>query len=282
MKTLLLWLTLYCFTLHSDEFDNLITLANYYQELGKKELANKHLECAIDRMALYSECFSQLDSDIKAEITPHLIPLNHQIKPLLDKIFARTDVTKNIKSLQKAGFNILFIKKTSLVVIAKHILVPGYLFKIYLESEIRMKSNQPSWKWLVSRCAGAKKIQSIIDQNKILNFAVPEKFLYIVPKRDNELIHPVVLVVQDMNIVTYEHTEYAWRHLITPKHLAELYAILSQGYGSTYLIQNIPYTKEGKFAFIDTEYPYRSLDLTKIKRFISPDLFNYWDSLSTR
>ena len=58
-----------------------------------------------------------------------------------------------------------------------------------------------------------------------------------------------------------------------------LFEVFKRGYGSVSLIQNVPYTKNGKFAFIDTEYPRRVLDLRKVKKFLPADMQRYWDSL---
>ena len=44
-------------------------------------------------------------------------------------------------------------------------------------------------------------------------------------------------------------------------------------------VNNVPYTQNEKFTFIDTEYPYRDIDLSKVKPYIDPALHAYWDQL---
>lgn len=71
---------------------------------------------------------------------------------------------------------------------------------------------------------------------------------------------------------------------ITHEHLDELYALLKQGHGGpgiVMLTDNVPFTKKGKFAFTDTEDPQGGAKLKYVKQFISEDLHEYWDSLTS-
>lgn len=213
------------------------------------------------------------------EITPYILPSNHPIKPVLDEIFGSSRVTANLETLKEAGFKIIYIKESSFVVIAKHPRVKRYIFKIYLDSETRTRLNKSSWEWLLNRCIGAERIEKLIKEEKIKKFIVAKKWLYCTSSSLNKIQHPVVLLATDMKLTSEKETAQAWKTKITTQHLDELYTILSHGYGSNFLCGNIPYTKSGKFAFIDTEYPYRIIDLTEVKRYISPELHAYWDQL---
>lgn len=222
-----------------------------------------------------------LNKKIKKEMAPHLLPLDHPMKPILDQIFSSSRVTRNVDTLQQAGFIILRIKHSSFIIVAKHPSVEGYLFKIYPDSEARTRQNKPSWRWLLNRCVGANKIRKILKKHKIKHFVVPDKWIYPLPLFPTDgTQHAVILMVKEMNLVSREKTKEAWRTLATPELLDELYTILKQGCGSNFLSGNIPYTKEGTFAFIDTEYPDRNINLSKIKLYIPEELHSYWDQLT--
>jgi hypothetical protein len=91
-----------------------------------------------------------------------------------------------------------------------------------------------------------------------------------------------LLVATDMDLVTEDETKLAWHDKITHDHLEELYAILSAGYGSVEIIDNIPYTKHDTFAFIDTEKPKRHHDMSKVKKVLSKEMRHYWQMLLDR
>ena len=160
--------------------------------------------------------------------------------------------------------------------LSKHPLAPGYVFKLYLESEKRLKFGKPGWIWLTNRCIGAERIKALIKQKSIRHFCVADKWLYRVP---GGVIQPVILVAKDMQLVSQDAIDKAWKTQATKEHLKELYYILSQGCGSHFLTGNVPYTKWGKFAFIDTEYPKRHFTISNAGKYLSPDMKRYWDKL---
>jgi hypothetical protein len=173
-------------------------------------------------------------------------------------------------SLIDAGFTIVCHQPKSKIVVIKHQTLPGYLIKGYLESEIDRNTYQQN---LLNRCIGADNIRSLIKKKKIRHFTVPDKYLYTLP---NETL---ILLVTDMKIHDSFKSRLAWKEKATKEHLRELYIILSHGYASCWLAENIPYTKKGTFACIDTEYPQRKLDLTKTKKYFSKKMQSYWKRL---
>lgn len=224
-----------------------------------------------------------ITKSMRSKIGPYLLPAKHPFKPIIDSVFATSRVTSNLDTLVAAGFQILHVQESSFIIVAKHPLLPQYLFKLYTDSEVRTRLNKPSWRWLLDRCIGAERIRKLIDKKKIKNFTVAEKWLYPLPPIPaNGVQHPLVLLVTDLNLVSQNETMEAWRSKVTTQHLDELYIILSHGFGSNFLSGNVPYTKSGKFAFIDTEYPYREITLSKVKKYIAPELHAYWDQLVTK
>ena len=214
-------------------------------------------------------------------MAPYLLPMHHHLKPILDSIFAKKGVIENTKTLQKAGFSIMFAQKKSFIIVAKHPKVHGYLFKIYLDSKRIYKDEMVGWELLTTRCIVAKKIKQLIRDKGLKHFIVADKWLYPLPSSKSKHSHcePVILVVRDMQIYNRFQSDHAWQTKAGKRHLRELYEILGRGYGSAYLPGNIPYTKKGKFAFIDTEYNKRKIPLGHARRFFNPTMQFYWDDL---
>lgn len=221
-------------------------------------------------------------------IQPYLLPVNHPIKEKLDRIFSGMRVTLNEDTFAAAGFVTKYNQPRSYIKVASHPLLPGYLVKVTLDSELRLKEDIPSWKWFVRRIEGANKIRQVIRQIGSAYFTVPQKWIYPLPinpptpksfaySRKN-----VILIVEDMEIVSEKENLLAWRNLITPRHLEEFYTITMSAGGASYRASNVPYTKKGKFAFIDTEYPYKTPHYHVFTKYLSPAMTNYWNELITR
>jgi len=226
-----------------------------------------------------------IDKKMRKMMRPYCIPLDHPLKASLDTIFSQSRAIENEPAFANAGFVTLFAQPISYLRIARHPLLPGYLLKVCLDNETRQKKGIPAWQWLVNRCKGAENIRKLIKEKKLRYFTVPDKWIYPLPVNpmpalpNGQSQQPVILVVKDMNIVSARQTRDIWKNKITTRHLDELYCILSHGYSSCFLVGNIPYCKNGKFACIDTEYPQRQLIYKKIKRYLSEDMNAYWDKL---
>ncbi len=223
---------------------------------------------------------------MRAKMRRFLIPLNHPLKASLDTIFFHSRVTCNAHSLLHAGLIPLFNKPqpNTFIQVVKHHNLPDVLIKLYYDHEIRQKEKKPGWAWLVKRCQGAENIRNLAEKKSFKYFCVPDKSLYPLPAAQGKestptAPQPVILVVTDMKLVSEAETERAWKNIITPAHLEELYAILNHGYASCWLVHNIPYTIYGKFACIDTEHPKRKLDLGKVRPYLSDEMCRQWDEL---
>lgn len=226
-----------------------------------------------------------ISAKIFNEIFPYLLPFEHPARPNLDLIFQTSRATFNKDSLKNAGFNILYSQPRSFIKVVEHAYLPNYLLKLYIDIDSRKKNNKPGWTWFVRRCEGAEKIRKILKKYNVLYFSVPHKWIYPLPidpppPQDVPVERQiVVLLVDDMHLAPKEENLAAWKTRITKKHLDELYLIISLGNGSSYRADNVPLTKGGKFAFIDTEYPHRPPNFATIRPYLSTKMRAYWDSL---
>lgn len=212
----------------------------------------------------------------------YILPENHPAKPALDAIFLSTRATKDEATFQASGFTTLFAKPRSFIRVVRHPSLPGYLLKVYLDSEQRQKRNRTGWERLVFRCEGAEKIRKIIQKRKIKHFQVPGKWLYALPPHPGctSMEQPFLLLVDDMDLVSNGENRAAWKTVITREHLDELYLIITKAGGCSYRPDNIWLTKHGKFAFIDTEYPRQKFDYKSISSYLSDEMRGYWVSLT--
>ncbi len=223
-----------------------------------------------------------LDETMKSRMEPYLLPLDHPAKWTLDVVFSQLRATENEDALLRAGFSIIAAMPKSRIIVAKHPAVPGYVFKLYYDSETYCKKGLANWEWLTNRCVGAANVRKVIESKNLCHFVVPDKWLYILPPSvaSNEVNpQPIIVVETDMEIATTVETKFAWENFVNEEHLDELYEIVKDGYGSIGLVRNIHYTRSGKFAFIDTEYPVRNLNLEKAKNSLSEKMQAYWDTL---
>lgn len=226
-----------------------------------------------------------LTEEMRVRMKPFLLPLTHVSKPVLDKIFGARRVTQDEAALEQAGFKILFSQKVSYIKVISHPQLPRYLIKLYLDNDLRIKREQPGWKWLAQRPDSARQLQSLIKKHKIRQFVVPDKWIYPLPAHTSPpntpeyVRQPVVLFVQRMPVVNSTETRKAWQTKIRKKHLHELYILISEGYETAYIAGNMPYCGHGKFAYVDTEYDKRPADYNKVRPYLSPKMNAYWDQL---
>jgi hypothetical protein len=220
---------------------------------------------------------------MKRMINPYLLPTDHPAYSAMGTIFSHSGIIKNKKSVRKAGFKILFSQKKSHIYVLKHPLLRGYLLKVYLDSERKIPKGMPGWKRLTMRCVVAEKIKSIIAKHNFRCFIVADKWVYPIPAdgfgSGSSQQQPVVLLAKDMNIYNSKTSAMAWRKRAGYETMRELFEIFRRGYGSAFLVGNLPYTHSGRFAFIDTEFGKRRLPMVHLSRYFSPRMRTYWWSL---
>lgn len=210
----------------------------------------------------------------------YFLPEKSPLKKILNKIFLNPQVLKNKTTFHAAGFQTVFFRKqTNNLRIAKHPLLPGYLFKLYLKEE-RVLPFQEEQVGLIRRAFIASEIRKIVQQHKLTSITVADKWIYKLPQYKGEKAQTTyVLVVKDMQLAKRSKSEKMWRDKATRAQLRELHHILGAGYASASIVRNIPYTKSKKFACIDTEYSKQQFPLKKLKRHFSRKNKKRWKKI---
>src|SRR5215472_9381537 len=93
---------------------------------------------------------------------------------------------------------------------------------------------------------------------------------------------PTILVAEFQDLLSQEESEHAWLHSVTESHLDELYATINRAGGTSYRPNNIPLTRQGWFAFVDTEHSNDRHDYESIAPYLSCQMREYWSNLIPR
>lgn len=246
--------------------------------LLSEQLSTKNTQEALSNSFIQTAKKTGMIKTASLDPNPYFLPKDHALRPILDKIFSQPSVLRNDGTLMQSGFRIISAHKSSYTRVLTHHSMKGYVFKAYIESEPQRRSGFLGQDWLIRRCMGAEKIQKLIQSNNMVYFTVAKKWLYKVPNH-----HDVyVLIAQKMHIYSKEQSLLAWKTKVTEECLNEFFLLMKLGCASKHVSVNIPYTKEGKFAFIDTEYPESTPQLEYITHFLSPTMQIHWLTLLSK
>jgi hypothetical protein len=213
------------------------------------------------------------------------LPPNDPARKVLEALFRRSSVIDNETAFREAGFETHVKKLRSLMRVATHPALPKYIFKVFFVDERECEREKPrGWGSFLSRCKGAERIRRIIQERGIQHFQVPRKWLFYPPHHpscspDDQ---PMILVAEYQDLLSQNENEHAWLHSITESHLEELYVIIDSAGGASYRPDNIPLTRQGKFAFIDTEHSGETKDYESISPYLTIQMRRYWSDLIKR
>ncbi len=216
-------------------------------------------------------------------LQPYFLPINHPVKDRLDRIFTKKRATASKESFEAAGFGKITLRQPTNIVVGKNPELKGYLVKAYLDSQ----PDFIDWGNWLNRILGAKAIKESIKVHGFKDFLVPQKWIYPLPE------HPsppsklgyhrknFILIVEDMHILPNQETLDKYKKKISKGQLKGLYTLLSElGLIDSIFPDNIPFTKSGKIAFIDTEHHHLwPVNYQRFKQFLSPTMQEYWQTL---
>lgn len=222
-----------------------------------------------------------------SRIVPYLMPEDHPLKAKLDRLFSKKRVLKNIKSLVKAGFQRAKPQPRTGVIVTRHREMPGYIFKLYTDDTKKYYRDEPEYITWMLRARGAKLVRNKIEKKGWQQyFKAPQKWIYTLPlkpKADKgDLQKNFILVEEDMDILSNSSSKKKWFDgTVTKKHLKMLFHIVNSiGLRGGCKYDNIPFCKDGRIAFIDTQNNLKwPLPYQRLFRVLRPDLKLYWESL---
>jgi len=137
--------------------------------------------------------------------------------------------------------------------VGRHQSVEGCLFKKYSNkiSKISLDDQLANYE---CRIEGASRLRTFISEHHLRHIAVPQKWLYEIPTPSPHISRiSYILVVEELKLLDKKKTERAYRH-IDKSVLRELCLVLFHFRGLDSITKNMPFTKDGRVAFIDTEH----------------------------
>jgi hypothetical protein len=223
--------------------------------------------------------------EIQKIVAPYLMPDNHPIKPMLDVFFGSSRVIFNLDTLADAGFTKTKPRKFTNLIVTKHSAFPGYVFKLYLDTQ-RYHKGLPEHEHWILRIRGAQKIRKEITSYSLeALFKVPQKWIYALPKHPTPpqgyLTKHYILIEEDMDILSDHDNKARWASdYVTTIHLYYLFHILKTvGLSDCVKPDNIPFSNDGRIAFIDTQAFNEKVDYKNLCDFLSASNQTYWKSL---
>lgn len=246
-------------------------------------LARLFLLSCILFSSLRAECPPHLSSDAWEILQPYLLPENHAAKKVLDQLFSSEKILNHAETLKKAKFKQVG-QGHSKVKVLKHKKLKGYLIKAYTDDQAEVRE----WEIWMKRIGGAIATRQAIEMHQLSHFfTVPKKWIYQVkrngvsPEEKN-----FVLLVEDMQIYGARSNFILWNgsSFITKEKLQALHLITQEaGLSDSLFIDNIPFTKEEKIAFVDTEYFHKwPLNEARLTSYLSKKMQKHWLSIISK
>lgn len=193
-------------------------------------------------LALSISIFSFENLNGANPLKEYLLPRNHPLHRELDKLFKR-NVTLNTDN--QSGFYI-FLEKRKLMII-EHPKLKGYLIK-KLKDSIPMEKQLNNY---IKRIEGAQAVAKFIKKNKLKHIVVPKKWLYKLPQKHSGH-SSYILIVEKMDLCSPSEVHEKYNQ-IDYEMLQELCLVVNTFRGLDSHAGNLPFTRQNKIAFIDTE-----------------------------
>lgn len=219
--------------------------------------------------------------EVLETVRPYLLPEKHPAKKVLDQLLAGQPL-KDETAFRKAGFQ--FKPRTDprrQMVCGKHPRLKGFLIKTYFDIHANIGKEELNW---IQRIKGAEQLRQEIAQHKYSHIMkVPKKWIYLLPDNPSLPRRRFVLVVEDMVILKRDANLEAYYFQMSRERLTALYTLLTENLliDSIY-IDNIPFCKDGKIAFIDTEHynvTHLPLRLHFLTSRLCPPMAKHWQEL---
>ena len=192
-------------------------------------------------LAIFVFCVCSLE----ANFSQYTLPVNHPLHITLDRLFSDPTIISSREELEMAGFKLLPDNNRGLAV-ATHPELKNHLIKLFINNiphDLQVQN-------YVSRIEGSRALREFIATRRLKHIVTPKKWLYRLP--ENELGITYVLVAEKINIINRTQTKAAYS-TIAPVVLKELCEVVTKFRGLDSVIKNMPFTSDGKIAFIHTE-----------------------------
>lgn len=167
-----------------------------------------------------------------------------------EKLFRKGDALDSARDWSDAGFDILRGTEGKIIV-ASHKSARGYLFKKYGKGFASCDEELELYK---ERVDGARFLKDHLAAHQVKKIVVPRKWLCTLPPQYDVRKKPsYVIVVDRYDLLDRDESERRYRRIDKPT-LKDLCRILFLFRGLDFSVRNVPFTRGGDIAFIDTEH----------------------------
>lgn len=224
-----------------------------------------------------------ITDDMWLRASPHFLPENHPVKPFLDRLCSSSRIVHNSASLLKAGFDQINPRRYSGCIVTPHRKMKGYMFKLHYDHQ----TEQGDWN-LIMRARGASFLQEAIDHYQLgATFGVARKWLYPLPLEPSPLESKhrkfFILIAEAIPLVSDKDNKKMWTNdtITTRERLKGYYRLLKdQGMNDSVYMFNVPYAKDGRVFFIDTEHHHNQpIRFDKVPSYLSPQGKIWWNDI---
>lgn len=229
-----------------------------------------------------------LDEATYQAITPYFLPVDHPLQKKLAKIFTKSKrPIFSLATLRMSGFEYLGGNLQTTIKVLRHPDLKGYVIKVFLDDSWFPNDWYNFWK----RCRGAEAVrQAILAHGWEDEFEAPQKWIYELPEPKKRLPAEVnqkyfILIAKDAKIASYEENKILWKSsAISEEKLIKLHTLMKEtGLVDSVYIDNIPFTKNGKIAFVDTEHFHRwPIPYYKLLPFLNTNKKDFWFSITSQ
>jgi hypothetical protein len=167
----------------------------------------------------------------------------------LSGLFHDPDMFDTPDDWRRAGFA-LIRESDNKICVASHRSVGGYLFKKYVASGKR-DSDSDQLENYATRVEGARRVRDLIATQRLRHVTVPRKWIRELPRAFGRSAH--ILIVERLDILDDDASERAYGR-ISKDALGDLCVALHAFRGLDSTAKNVPFTTDGRIAFIDTEH----------------------------
>lgn len=174
--------------------------------------------------------------------------------PVLKELFANPKMFASFDRFRAAGFHLVDHSETKIMA-GSHKRLKGYLIKKYNND----RAGEDQLRNYMHRIEGARLLRSFIAERKFRRVVAPQKFLYELPASFPERY---LVIAEKLYLVPERDTERAYERLDSEQG-RELATILFYFRGLNSTAANLPFTEDGKIAFIDTERWHHDKDLLR-------------------
>ena len=179
------------------------------------------------------------------------LPIASQLKEL----FTDRKMFDSMKAFEEAGFK-LIAHSPHKIMSGSHKLTRGFLFKKYNND----KPGKKQLKNYMRRIEGARLLRTFIAEHGFQHVVAPRKWLHELPE---SFPSRYLIVADKLDLMSDDATRRKYDR-IREDQMRELATVLYYFRGLNSWTKNLPFTEEGKIAFIDTERWHRDKDYLRL------------------